>query len=237
MRGYAMTIYLGIDDTDTIDRPGTGKMARTIAARISQEYTIGGITRHQLLVHPSIPYTSHNSAAVIHVTSSGIPARERVFHIAKDTLLECYIEGSDPGLAAGFGAQITPAVISFGVDAKKTILTQDQASMVAVESGILLEGLAGTGGGIIGALAGIGLAATGNDGRFIMKGRLRGLQGAATVPELLTSGVDRVMTLDNQTIMSGVVVFRKFPKPALIEGEAVLFVDLQNGHYVEVVRG
>lgn len=232
-----MTIYLGIDDTDTLEQPGTGKMARIIAARISLEYPVYGITRHQLLVHPSIPYTSHNSSAVIHITGDGIPARDRVFYIAKNTLQECYIEGSDPGLAVGSGTQIGSLVTSFGVDAQKIVLTQDQALMVAAENGILLEGLEGTKDGIIGALAGIGLAATGNDGRFIMKGRLRTLTGAQRVPDLLNAGIDVVRTLDSYELREGEVAFRKFPKPALIEGKAILFVEQRNGYYQEVIRG
>lgn len=61
-----MTLYLGIDDTDTRESRGTGRLARMIARELSRSYPVMGVTRHQLFVHPSIPYTSHNSCAVIH---------------------------------------------------------------------------------------------------------------------------------------------------------------------------
>ena len=53
------TVLIGIDDTDFGDSPGTGQLAR----RVSNEITrLGGkplgITRHQFLVDPRIPYTA-----------------------------------------------------------------------------------------------------------------------------------------------------------------------------------
>lgn len=60
-------IYVGLDDTDTKDSRGTGRLARSIALALSTKYHIFGVTRHQLFVHPDIPFTSHNSSAVIHV--------------------------------------------------------------------------------------------------------------------------------------------------------------------------
>ncbi|MDK2890060.1 MAG: hypothetical protein PWR21_692, partial [Methanoculleus sp.] len=66
-----MTIYLGIDDTDTRESRGTGRLARMIATELARSYTVTGVTRHQLFVHPAVPYTSHNSSAVIHIQDTG----------------------------------------------------------------------------------------------------------------------------------------------------------------------
>jgi len=52
-----MTIYLGIDDTDTPESRGTGRLARFIAEKISSEYEILGVTRHQLYVNDAIHIT------------------------------------------------------------------------------------------------------------------------------------------------------------------------------------
>ncbi|KUK59679.1 MAG: tRNA(Ile2) 2-agmatinylcytidine synthetase [Methanoculleus marisnigri] len=52
-----MTLYLGIDDTDTRESRGTGRLARTIAAELARSYTVTGVTRHQLFVHPASPPT------------------------------------------------------------------------------------------------------------------------------------------------------------------------------------
>jgi hypothetical protein len=228
-----MTVYLGIDDTDMPDSPGTGRLARAIASRLSAICTITGVTRHQLFVHPDIPYTSHNSCAVLHC--EGRDPRE-VFAVARQMVLEGHTEGSDPGIAAADASILGPSAVTFGMDAKGTILTQEQAQAIARHSGILLEGLAGTKGGMIGALAGIGLAATGNDGRFVLKGQLRDLKGVQSASTLLKGGVDLIVTPEGKVVTEGKIRFRKFPKPAFISGKAVLFVLPVDGHYEEIVR-
>ena len=119
-------IYVGIDDTDTLESRGTGRLARNIAESLSSKNKIFGVTRHQLFVHPDIPFTSHNSCAVIHAEASS-SAMEEIFSITKKMMQEDYIEGSDPGLAIASDDQITPAVVAFGLDAKIIIVTQERA--------------------------------------------------------------------------------------------------------------
>src|SRR5512145_2245003 len=64
-----MRCLIGIDDTDNLESRGTGFRARQLGARLSAAGLgrLRGITRHQLYVHPSIPYTSHNSSACLDV--------------------------------------------------------------------------------------------------------------------------------------------------------------------------
>ncbi|MDD1679344.1 MAG: ABC transporter substrate-binding protein [Methanomicrobiales archaeon] len=228
-----MTVYLGIDDTDMPDTPGTGRIARAIASQLFSLCDITGITRHQLYVHPDIPYTSHNSCAVIHCRN-GDP--EEIFSFAHELLLDQFVEGSDPGIAVADAATLGPSVVAFGMDAKHTILTQEKARSIARHSNILLEGLAGTEGGVIGALAGIGLAATGNDGRFVQRGRLRELHGTQDALTLISEGVDVILTDDGRSVTEGYIWFHKFPKPAFVGGKAVLFVRPVDGHYEEIFR-
>jgi hypothetical protein len=228
-----MTVFLGIDDTDMPDTPGTGRIAREIASKLSSICTVVGVTRHQLYVHPDIPYTSHNSCAVVHC-EGGDP--QEIFALSREMVLDRYAEGSDPGIAAGDASILGPSVVTFGIDAKRTIRTQEQAQAIARHSDILLEGLAGTNGGMIGALAGIGLASTGNDGRFVQKDRLRELKGMQDVSTLLKEGVNLILTPEGQTVTEGKIQFRKFPKPALVRGRAVLFVQAVDGYYQEIIR-
>ena len=84
-----------------------------------------------------------------------------------------FAEGADPGIAAVDATAVSSAVVAFGQDAKRLVLTQEQALRLARNAGLLLEPLGGTGGGVIGALAGIGLAATGSDGRYLELGSIR----------------------------------------------------------------
>ena len=110
-------LYVGLDDTDTLESRGTGRLARDVAAVLSQRFRVFGVTRHQLLVHPDIPFTSHNSCAVIHLETSDAVVDE-VFEIVKKVMLGDFIVGSDPGLAVALLGQVSPAIIAFGQDAK-----------------------------------------------------------------------------------------------------------------------
>jgi hypothetical protein len=47
-------IYVGIDDTDTVDTPGTNQLARALVARVAEDYQCVLIARHQLLLDPRI---------------------------------------------------------------------------------------------------------------------------------------------------------------------------------------
>ncbi len=228
-----MTVFLGIDDTDMPDTPGTGRLAREIASRLAPFCTVTGVTRHQLYVHTDIPYTSHNSCAVLHCEEG---EAQEIFSLAREMVLNHHAEGSDPGIAAADESVLGPSAVTFGLDAKRMVLTQHQARAIAQHTGIYLEGLAGTHGGLIGALAGIGLAATGNDGRFVQKNTLRDLKGAQEASVVLDKGVDLILTVDGSRVTEGQIEFRKFPKPAFVRGKAVLFVQPVNEHFREIVR-
>lgn len=228
-------IYVGIDDTDTIESRGTGRLARTIAEELGRKYPIFGVTRHQLFVHPDIPFTSHNSCAVIHVEASAVEIAD-VFLTSKKLMLADFIEGSDPGLAIAQSDKVTAAAVAFGQDAKRMIVTQERALTVAHNSGIQVEGLGGTNGGIIGAIAGIGLASLQNDGRFLLKGKNRELTGIQSVTEVLGAGIDQIMTLQGVLLTDGKVIIPKNATPSFIHGKAVLFVEDNGEGFVALKR-
>lgn len=228
-------IYVGIDDTDTLESRGTGRLARNIAAMLSSKNKIFGVTRHQLFVHPDIPFTSHNSCAVIHAEASA-SAIDEIFSATKKLMHEDFVEGSDPGLAIASDGQITPAVIAFGLDAKTIIVTQERAREVAKNSKIQFEGLGGTEGGVIGAIAGVGLASLKNDGRFLLKGKNRELSGIRSIPEIIDSGIDGVLTLQGKIVNEGKVQIPKSATPSFIQGKAVLFVEQQEDHWIALKR-
>ncbi|MBR1368041.1 ABC transporter substrate-binding protein [Methanocalculus chunghsingensis] len=232
-----MTIYIGIDDTDTETSRGTGRLARSIADELAPDYQIIGVSRHQLYVHDDIPYTSHNSAAVIHMESQGNGSIRRLHTLVRDLMMSDFIEGSDPGLCIIERSRIVDDIISFGGRAKTGVLTQDEARWLASGHQIILEGLGGTEDGVIGALAGVGLAASGNDGRYVMKAKTRTMTGSRTVGELLDCGIDRIITEEGALITEGRVSMSKFPKPALVGGQAVLIVSGSDGVYRDLVVG
>jgi hypothetical protein len=231
-----MTVYIALDDTDMPGTTGTGRLSREIAQVLGRDHQIFGITRHQLFQHPLVPMTSHNSCAVIHLEDEEVSLPE-VFEVAKTLILEKMAEGSDPGLAVADRSQVNGNAGKFGLAAKSTLVTRAQACALAREMGVLIAGLGGTCDGVIGAMAGIGLAASGNDGRFIQKGALRQLSGEQKISYLHSCGVDRVMTPAKVRVTEGTVQIQKFPRPALVQGEAVLFVEARGDAWVDLKIG
>lgn len=160
-----MYFLIGIDDTDNEFTRGTGFRTRDLTSLI-HKYGLGyvySISRHQLYVHPEIPYTSHNSSACLEVETEDI---ERLTAFCEEYLKKESAEGSDVGLCIASADKISERIIQWGHRAKKEILSQEEARFIAKEEKIYLEGFLGTKGGIIGALAGVGLRKYGNDGRF-----------------------------------------------------------------------
>jgi hypothetical protein len=231
-------IYLSIDDTDSLSSRGTGKLARAIADTLAKDYPVYGVTRHQFFVHPDIPFTSHNSNAVIHVEATGSSAADHIFEVAQQHILDDFIEGSDPGVAVAWPEQITPALVVFGQDAKRSIVTQQQARMLAKNLAIRLKGLGGTEDGVIGAVAGLGLVVTGNDGRFLQKGKIRDIVCPCSAEQLFAAGVDMISTLDGHTFKTGNIIARegKPPRPCPVNGRTVLFVENCDGLLKEIQR-
>jgi len=59
-----MRVYVGFDDTDTLDSEyGTGKLVRRFERVLPEGCSLWGVVRQQLLFDERIPYTSHNSSA------------------------------------------------------------------------------------------------------------------------------------------------------------------------------
>ena len=165
-----MQFYLSIDDTDNLDSPGSGQLAEILAGKLQQEGLISdssNISRHQLFVDAAIPYTSHNSSMCFSATALDNQLSS-IIQFSGQYLRNASAPGSDPGLCVAVADAFLngEALTDFGVKAKKTVLSKQEAYFLASKTGIHLSEHGGTGDGIIGALAGIGLRIEGNDGRF-----------------------------------------------------------------------
>ena len=225
-----MTRYLiGIDDTDNLESRGTGYRVRQLANWLADnELAVpGGITRHQLLVHPQIPYTSHNSSACLSIETRHA---DNLWEGCIEFLLREAAIGSDVGLCLADWATISEEVQSLGRRAKTEVLTIAEAERTATSCGIRCEGLTGTGGGVIGALAAVGLHRVGNDGRFLWLPGLRKLNGKYLVTDLMAKGhIERVCTLNhNELSPQDVVDVGEWVRPVLLHGKSTLYVEEQN---------
>jgi len=163
-----MKYLVCIDDTDMPGTKGTGWLVQEMCEQIE---TLGGncssISRHQLFVHEDIPYTSHNSSMCFEINLENQTMEPIISYMAN--FLETRSQkGSDPGLCV---AKLDKALgqkelIAFGKMAKQAVTSKAAAYDLAWKTGIHLSEHGGTGDGVVGAVAGVGLRLSGNDGRY-----------------------------------------------------------------------
>ena len=222
-------LFIGLDDTDNLESRGTGHLAREIAAALAVDYALLGVTRHQLLVDPRVPCTKNNSAAAIALDVNGDLDPAALLERVSALMLDDFQLGSDPGLCI---ALATPAAIrEFGRRAQRELVSQDEARALAARHGLLLQGLGGDQDGVIGALAAVGLAATGEDGRYVLVGRSRELTGLQPVPALLEAGIAAVQTAEGRPVTRGPVQTDKL-RPARRRGRAIAVVEWAGDHWL-----
>ncbi|MBN1919816.1 MAG: ABC transporter substrate-binding protein [Anaerolineae bacterium] len=236
-------LYIGLDDTDTLRTPGTGQLARGIAAMLAEDYQrhecrISGVVRQQLFYDPRVPYTKNNSSACIMLTNVSETGNEQAQR-AEECLIQAIGErvrtfmqahfqpGSDPGLCVSTVAPL--AFTAFGRRAQRELVTQAEARNLAIEHGALLEGLGGTEDGVIGALAAVGLAASGEDGRYILVGRSRELTGLQPIAALLKAGIAEVQTVEGMPVSEGLVLTDRL-RPARRHGQPIAIVAWSEEH-------
>jgi hypothetical protein len=227
-------LFIGLDDTDMPGAPGTNQLARPLALELAEEFDLRGVTRHQLLIDPRIPYTAKNSSAAIMLRDAGEQHLAKVAGLVRGRVRERAAQGSDPGIC--IVEQVVPDVVDFGLRAKREVLCQAEAREVAGRTGCLMEALGGDGGGIIGALAAVGLAATGEDGRFVQLERWPDdLSGPQPADELRRRGVEAfIAETDGALVEPDAVDIGKRLRPSYRSGRAVLFVQRVRGGWQAV---
>lgn len=220
-------IYLGLDDTDTLETPGTNQLARRIADRLPPGFRATLVLRHQLLFAPEIPYTSRNGSASMTLEVDPGADHARLLPRLREVFREWYVPGSDPGLCVA--EQVPDAVVEFGRRCQREPVTQDDARVLARSAGVHLEGLGGTEGGVIGALAAVGLVASGEDGRVVHRAGWTwpdGFAGRQPVPSVRARGVERVLVAGSgEELQRGMVDVGRHLRPSYRRGRVVLFVE------------
>lgn len=226
-----MRALICIDDTDNIDiKRGTGQLASELAEQIT-EHGWGDcepVTRHQLFVHPDVPYTSHNSAMCF-AADIKLQHLQDIIEYSGEFLVRERAIGSDPGLCVVIPERLTNPgwLIAYGFSAKQEVLNKEYAYSVAAELGVHLSEHGGTGDGVVGALAGTGLRLSGNDGRFRGKLSLVLPGQAITVADIYAgSYITKVRNKEDGRILKEheLVELGEKVKAVLIDQEAVLLV-------------
>jgi hypothetical protein len=230
-RGWSyMQILVSIDDTDNLDSRGTGALASLLADGLEERGwgKSSFVTRHQLLLHQDIPYTSHNSAMCF-AAEIQPHLLDKVIEYAADFLAGESAAGSDPGLcvAAIDSLKNRNLLIDFGSRAKQEVVTMAEAHAVAQEAGCHLSSHGGSGQGVIGALAGAGLRLGGNDGRLKGSLRMPAPAGRVSVAELMRCPeVDEIRTLSGEPL-NGTEQVRLGDKvkTVMLAGKSVLLLE------------
>lgn len=231
-------ILVCIDDTDNLESRGTGDLATELAGELENRGwgRSSFVTRHQLLVHPDVPYTSHNSSMCFEAEID--PAYlEALITYAGEYLERESAVGSDPGLCVTVLERLSEpeAMVAFGRSAKEEVLNKKMAYDLAEKLGVHLSEHGGTGQGVVGALAGIGLRISGKDGR--MKGWLKIStdNGLARVGDILAEvDLRGVRTMDGEELShEEIIAVDDKPKAVMIDGGTYLMVSpVDNGNGV-----
>lgn len=228
-------LLIGIDDTDDLYSPGTGRRARELLQILARAGlgSPAGATRHQLLVDDRIPYTSHNSSACLAWCSAdGDPQaiRDGVIEVAARFLERVCPPAADPGLVVAIPARVgdhTPTLVDFGRRAKREVLATAQARELAAATGVHLSGHGGTEDGVLGALAAVGLHLSGCDGFFLTVPGLDDLPMSADIDRVRSlAAIDDARDGDHRRPSPGEPIdLGDWIRPVLLDGRSVLLLD------------
>ena len=234
-----MKLYLCVDDTDDLTKStSTGRIADLIAGRLAELGGVleQGITRHQLLLHEDIDYTSHNSSMCMVINIEGVELTE-IKQAAEEVLRANMAQSSDPGLCFCRldSLQKPDKLIAYGKRAQKEVIRKSEAYSLAEEiGGTVLQEYGGTGIGVIGALAGVGLRLSGCDGTF------RGGKGSEYAGQTFPvshwktiMGIEQVLDFDGNILDEAIPVsVDKQFKLAMLDHKKTLIAMQRDGIYI-----
>ena len=221
-------IFIGIDDTDIVETPGTNQLARVILKRLGAIARDSVIIRHQLFFDPRVPYTSHNGSASIQLPNASPADTEHLAETIRQVMLEWFVIGSDPGLCIASVA--SEEMKAFGQRCKSEVVAQSEARAIAERAGCYLEGLGGTEQGVIGALAAVGLIVGGEDGRVVHLSSWPypddAFSGPRSINEIYSRSVHQIKQLNSgKAVNGGPIDIGKHLRPSWRGGEIVLYVE------------
>lgn len=237
-----VNFILCIDDTDNIGSKGTGSIASEIASLIEVKYCgeCSFVTRHQLLLNERINYTSHNSSMAFRFrVSDSVDFDVMIEDIVSYMEVNCASDSS-PGLAVlrVLDDWDYNLLLSYGKDAKVKVLNKKVAYDIALRDGVFLNGIFGGGEGVIGALAGVALRLSDNDGE--VKGEVKGYeQYRSYLASSFRSNpeIDEVRSVGGRLVSDDDFIFVSWKvKLIFLNGKRILLVDWVNNRWESVVK-
>ncbi|MDF1660348.1 MAG: hypothetical protein P1V97_01150 [Planctomycetota bacterium] len=223
-------MWIGLDDTDVLGSPGTNQLARQIAQSLHQfGLKAELVLRHQLLEDPRVPCTTQNGSASLIVSGAGDGQMvDDLWSWLVQKIKDFAPKGSDPALALTM-RHPSPQLNAFGQRCKRQLVKPQDALALAAVEGVRLARLAGRDHGVVGALAAVGLAGGGNDGRVVHKDGWPWpdhFGGKRSIPEILERGIDVVQcTATYAPVHTGLIQIGKRLRPAWRDHRVVLLVE------------
>jgi tRNA(Ile2) C34 agmatinyltransferase TiaS len=230
---------VGIDDTDNAESIGTGRLARMLAEHLEARELLAGtsVTRHQFLVHPDIPYTSHNSSACI-AGLSREASRAALAEVAQCFLRDHFHDGANPGLCVCAVEAVPGAVVELAKRAQHEVLRLEEFDRILAAADLEIWWSGETGQGRIGAASGVALRSRGEDGRFIALRGIRDLEGKVRVSDILARSAVEFVEAEDGTALAPeeVVDTLGWVRPTLRGGRPVLRVRRDGRDWVPAER-
>jgi hypothetical protein len=183
-----------------------------------------GVSRHQLLMDSRVRSTSHNSSKGLAMLTDR--PESDFYEPAIKFMQSCFVEGSDPGLCFCPEDKMNQEIIDYAYSSKKVLLCKEDAINLAAKYKIFLKELGGDGGGVIGALASVGLRAAGDDGRVIDLKGIKEIKGIISAGQVLErTDIVRVQDMNGNLLRPDELIdSRDWLRPSLVGGEPVLRV-------------
>jgi hypothetical protein len=224
-----MRFLIGLDDTDNPRTSSTGDLARRLGFFLEQSGLgkLESVTRHQLLLSSQVPCTSDNSAICV-TFEADASRRSEIEMTCRSFILREYSSGANAGFALASWAQITAEVYTWARTVKTYVIERQEALQMARSARISTTGLTGSGKGVIGALAAIGLRFRGDDGRFIWVPNIHMLHpGIYTSAEIMgIAPFDRIENLRGRAPRpEDKIEIGEWIRPILREGRCVLLAE------------
>jgi len=209
-----MKIYVALDDSRQLDGGKAGETA-SVLTRVIEEKGWGRCSipsRHRLYPNPATGCKKHNTARSF---SADIEAQylDCFITYACELIKATGTPDSNAGLAVAIPELMenVQELIDYAGRVKEGLVDKAEALAMARKPGLYVLELNGTGQGIIGAVAGVGLRITGNDGQFRGKLQLsKEVDYVATVREIIDKTyVEQVKNMgfenisDDETVRMG----------------------------------
>lgn len=225
--GKDSLIYLlGIDDTDSTESPQTADLAFNLGKHLEEQdlAKLIHLSCHHLYCDGSpdenMPFTT---ASCLSLEANQGSQRELDL-VCREMLLRDSAPGSNAGYVLACWHQFDHEIVFWGKNAKRKRLKREDALQIARRCGLGAAGILGSGIGVIGALAAVGLRFEGNDGWINWMPGLQDLRGIYTQVQL--AQFIRFDKIESQRhshpALDDRILFNKPVKPLLVDGKVLL---------------